>query len=860
MGKSRVKGITIQIGGDTTGLDKALQGVNKQTGNTQAKLKDVERLLKLDPTNTTLLEQKQKLLAEAIDKARKKLDILNQANDEVRDKVKNYDAWKKAYDPIKDQIDDTTKKLRELKEQQQETADCGEMDTDAYKALTEEVQKTSQELRDLKAEAKEVDEQFGKPMSPEAWDSLQREIIETEQKMKDLKESSKNNLDQLGDSLDGTTEKMKKLGDAAATVKDKADTVASTFKPVTTAVVGLATTAVATVPATEELREGLSKLDANAKENAVSVDAAREAWKEFSIQSGETDSSIEAVSNLLQAGFTESNLQQAVEGLAGAAQRFPDTLKVESLADSLQETLAGGSATGQFSELLSRLGMDVDSFNTSLAECTTETEKQNLALQVLTDAGLASSYNAWKENNEALLENKEANLELKLATAEFAETVMPYVTTALEQLKNFLEWFNDLPDAAKKAIAVFALLVAGISPVASAVSGVSSIVEVFTNKKLPGMSSVISTISTTVLPGLGTAFSSLWGLISANPIGAIITLIVALVAGIAIFGDKIQEKLQSIDDYMQNVFAIDWTQTFGPVLGGALNKFVEFTKNIWDSFKQILDGVIDLIRGVFTGDWERAWSGVQQIFGGIASGLVTLLKTPISGCLSIFTDFVSKVATNGDKIKATLQKLDDYLQGVFATDWTETFGPVLGGALNDFFDGVKELWDSCKEVFDGVIDFIQNVFSGNWKAAWDSVVDIFKGVFSGLSTLLKSPINAVISMINTAIEGIDWVIEGVNKIPGVSIGTIGKIPYLAEGGEVIQGNAVVGENGPELMTVLQDRTVVQPLTNNYHTTTRSMGGVSIAVYGAPGQDVRELAELVSQEMQQIFDSEEAALT
>lgn len=59
---NRIRGITVEIGGDTTKLAKALEGVNKNTKNTQTQLKDVERLLKLDPTNTELLSQKQKLL------------------------------------------------------------------------------------------------------------------------------------------------------------------------------------------------------------------------------------------------------------------------------------------------------------------------------------------------------------------------------------------------------------------------------------------------------------------------------------------------------------------------------------------------------------------------------------------------------------------------------------------------------------------------------------------------------------------------------------------------------------------------------------------------------------------------------
>ena len=72
----RVKGITIEINGDTTGLSKSLQGVNKEIKNTQTQLKDVDKLLKLDPTNTTLLEQKQKLLKQAISETKDKLTQL----------------------------------------------------------------------------------------------------------------------------------------------------------------------------------------------------------------------------------------------------------------------------------------------------------------------------------------------------------------------------------------------------------------------------------------------------------------------------------------------------------------------------------------------------------------------------------------------------------------------------------------------------------------------------------------------------------------------------------------------------------------------------------------------------------------
>lgn len=746
--KSRVKGIVVQIGGDTVGLDKALQNTNKQIGNTQSKLKDVERLLKLDPTNTVLLEQKQKLLFQATKETAEKLRTLNETNDDLKDKTKNYDAWKQAYEPIKAQIDDTAEKLKKLKAEQQEMKDCGDVDTDAYKQLTEQIQATSQELRDLKKDAKAVDDEFGRPVSPDAYDALQREIIETEQQLKSLEARAKDTLNTVDAEAEDAARKMKELGDAAAGVKDKAAKVADTFAPATKAVIGVAGAAMATVPATEDLREGLSRLDQNALENGVAAQTAREAWKEFTVQSGDTDSAIEATANLLQAGFTESNLQKAVEGLAGAANRFPDTLKVESLADSLQETLATGAATGQFAELMERLGLSVEDFDTAMAACTTDAERQDLALQTLASAGLNDSWEAWKRNNEEMVRSKEAGVNSQLAMAELAETVLPFVTAATEQLTAFLKGFNALPGPIKLVVAAMALMVGAISPVASAVSGMAGLLEMLSKANLPGLSGALETISGTALPGLGTAFKTVATFIASNPIVLILAAVAGLVAGIRQYGGEMIEFLNVIDSFLQDSFAYDWTEVFGPVLGGALNLFFDEVEAVWTAVKGILEGVINFIQGVFTGNWEQAWLGVRQIF---------------------------------------------------------------------------------------------------------------KGIFDGLEKLLKAPINAVIGLVNKAISGINWLIDGVNKIPGVELQTIGQIPMLANGGEVIRGNAIVGEGGPELLTVLQDRTVVQPLTNNYHSITRNLGGVNVAVYGAPGQDIQELAEAVAEEMQNILDREEAAV-
>ncbi len=96
---NRIKGITVEIGGDTTKLSKALEGVNKNIKSTQTQLKDVEKLLKLDPTNTELLSQKQRLLADAVSSTSDKLETLKKASEQAAKTKDNYDAWKAKYDP-----------------------------------------------------------------------------------------------------------------------------------------------------------------------------------------------------------------------------------------------------------------------------------------------------------------------------------------------------------------------------------------------------------------------------------------------------------------------------------------------------------------------------------------------------------------------------------------------------------------------------------------------------------------------------------------------------------------------------------------------------------------------------------------
>lgn len=469
---NRIRGITIEIGGDTTKLDKALSGTNKNIKDTQSALKDVERLLKMDPGNTTLLEQKQRLLAQSVEATAEKVRTLKEAMAGAGEALERNNAYEKLSNDLVDAQKRAEAAGNALLEMQNKLDKLQQTDgggsSEQIKEATAEIERLSKVVDDADAEVQTLKQSLtdidGPRIDQGQYDALQRELIESERAAKDAEKA----FEDCASGLD-------KFNQKAGNVSETAGKISNAFSPVTKTIGALGAAAVATVPATEELRSDLSKLDNNARMAGVGIDSAREAFKNFAVVSDETDSSVEAVSNLLQAGFTESNLQKAVENLSAAYLAFPGTMKIESLADSLQETLATGEATGQFAELLDRLGIGAENFSAGLANCTTEAQKQDYALSTLAHSGLSATYEEWVKNNEELVENKEASIELQESLAELAESVQPIVTKVTELATKFLDWFNSLDDGAKNLIITIGALVFAIGPVAGAIQGISKV-------------------------------------------------------------------------------------------------------------------------------------------------------------------------------------------------------------------------------------------------------------------------------------------------------------------------------------------------------------------------------------------------
>lgn len=608
----RIKGITIEIGGDTTGLSKALGGVNKEIKSTQSQLKDVERLLKLDPTNTNLLQQRQRLLAQSVEETRGKLTALKEAEQQVQ-----------------------------------------------------------QQMADGKA-------------SQEQYEGLQREIFATEQALKNLEDAASHS----NATLSKVSAVADKLADAAGNISNKTKALSGAAGGILGAALGSAVSAGSSADdlntlskqsgfSTEQLQiwsYGADRVD-------VSVNDIVKSAQKLKKNMVSTSSDVSAAWQKLGISVTDSN-----GNLRDSTVVFDETVRAlskienETERDTLSMTLFGKSADS-LAGIIDDGGEAFRGFG-----------------QEAKDAGLIldqDALNKANEFNDAIdkIKAQGAGTFAEIGT-EIAGMLLPFLDDLAAGVSTALEWIRGLDDGQLKMLGTILLVIAGISPIFGIISSVAS-----------GVSSVSNAINgvMTILPTLQSGFSSVFGFIASNPIVLLVAAIVGLVA---------------------------------------------------------------------------------------------------------------LIATKGDEIQAILQKVDAFLQGVFATDWTTIFGPVLGNILNTFFANLKNIWDSVLQVFNGVIDFIRGVFTGDWERAWSGVKEIFSGIFSALYAIAVTPLNAIIGFINTIIDGINWVISGLNQIPSVNFSTVGKIPFMANGGTLLNGSAIVGEAGPELLTVAGGKAVVQPLSTN----------------------------------------------
>ncbi|EHU8854883.1 phage tail tape measure protein, partial [Enterococcus faecalis] len=265
----------------------------------------------------------------------------------------------------------------------------------------------------------------------------------------------------------------------------------------------------------------------------------------------------------------------------------------------------------------------------------------------------------------------------------------------------------------------------------------------------------------------------------------------------------------------------------------AIQKVSTWFSGLTDNQKQTIITIAGVVAAI---------GPVLVVLGTLASSISSLIPviafiaSPIGIVIAALAAFVAgiviaynKVGWFRDFINTSFNAIKDIVVGVFkvlADTTKSTFDFItgfIGGAMDGAVKIISDYVNAITRIFGGIIDFVTGVFTGDWSRAWQGVVDIFGGIFEGIAAVAKAPINAMITLINGFLGGLNN-IKIPKWVPGVGGKgfSIAKIPYLAEGGHMINGQAIVGEAGPELLTAKNGKTTVTPLSQDEKA--RGIGG------------------------------------
>ncbi|EOA2866639.1 phage tail tape measure protein [Enterococcus faecalis] len=296
--------------------------------------------------------------------------------------------------------------------------------------------------------------------------------------------------------------------------------------------------------------------------------------------------------------------------------------------------------------------------------------------------------------------------------------------------------------------------------------------------------------------------------------------------------DDMQDPPDQAKVAMNNIKLIlnDLGQTILGVLAPSLQNLTEWLKNLQQWFTNLSPNGKQLI--VVIGGIAAAIGPVLVVLGTLASSISSLIPviafiaSPIGLVIAAVAAWVAaivvaynKIGWFRDFINTSFKVIKDIVVGVFNVlkDTTKSTFDFITGFIGGAMDGAAKIIgdyvNAIKRIFGGIVDFVTGVFTGDWSRAWQGVVDIFGGIFEGIAAVAKAPINAMITLINGFIGGLNN-IKIPKWVPGIGGKGfhIGKIPYLAEGGTILNGQAIVGEAGPELLTAKNGKTTVTPLS------------------------------------------------
>lgn len=677
-------------------------------------------------------------------------------------------------------LEKNKKKLEELRAEYKSVVSAEGENSNSAKKLAKQIAQvevaTEQNAKSIKYYETEVARQQAEV------NKASKELKGYEEALKDVDKKQKD----ASDSAGGFTKAMKGIGKGLA-----AGVVA-----IGAAAASAATSFLALAESTREYRTDLAKLNTNAKSAGVAQETVTNALRDLNAITGETDSNVEALSNLLMAGFTENNMANAVETLSDAVTRFPDTLKIEGLADGLQESMQqmemGNNATGQYAELLERLGYNLDTVTAEYSKLGSEEEKQAYLLDLVNEK-IGGTSDAYREQNKDLVDAANAQFDLNEALSNLGAVAEPITTILKSGLAKVLEELTPLITEVAEG---FKQLLSG-----DIQGGLETFSELFlslkekANEAFIGMLNGLSDIIPQLLPKVAEFLTqAVQQIVEFAPL--------AMEAALQLFGAIVQALPPTINSLIEQLptllesISSSLTSMIPMLLENAINFLMTIVqalptvvKNLVSALPQLINTILDFV----ITNLPVVYQGFLKLLMSIVDALPSVIVSIVSELPKLISSIVRTVASNLPKLLA--MSIDMWMQMVkaipeFLPKLLTGIGDIITSIL-DAFDGdmlvdvgkniIEGLWDGIKSLKDWLKKKLES--AADWLPEWvkkklgiASPSKVFKeiGKFSadGLGVGFTDEMKKVKKSI---VNAVDMSGVGLNGNVSVGTGSIGKV-------------------------------------------------------------------------------------
>lgn len=738
MASKTIKGLTVEIGGDTTKLGKALKDVESKSRSLSKELGDINKLLKLDPGNTDLLAQKQEVLAAAVENTRKKLETLKEAEKQVQEQFERGDVSEEQLRALQREIVATENKMKGYQKAAQQTAEEVERLGDGAGKAGKEVNETGDEAQ---KSAKKVDD-FA--------DSAEK-----------AEKSSRN----LGETLVSAA----KVGLAA----------------VGAAAGALVTGLVASAEATREYREEMGKLSTAYESAGHKAETATKTYQTLQGVIGETDQSVEAAQQIALLARSEEDAAKWAELAAGVVSRFGDALQPETFYESANETYKLGEATGAYTQLLEGAGYSVDTFNAGLEACNTEQEKQAYMLSI-TEQLLGSAAQKYRETNGEIIRANEANEAWMASMAGIGGAIEPILSDvkllaasllseAVPGVEALAEAFRGILNGEEGASADFGAQLSGL------ITGlITKITEMLPTVAQVGLS-LITTLVTSIVQQLPTILST-GGQIAGQ-----------ILAGIAQNLPAVLERGREILVNLSNGIAQNLPELVNrglEIVGGLADKIYAAAPQLIQTGFEILSNIVTGIVNSLPTLIAKAPEIISKFANTINDNFPTILKKGGELILQIIKGIIQAIPTLVENIPQIITAIVDVWE---AFNWLSLGKKAITLLKDGVLSVLSAVKSAGKTIANGAAEAIRNLPSTLLNIGKSAVTDLGGAIRNGVNTV-KAGASAVLNgVVNTFKSlpsqllsiGSDLVRGLWNGISNMTGWVIGKIQSFS--GDVLSG-------------------------------------------------------------------------